>query len=84
MTFEVCVDFDATNWAATPDFSEAYDNISDDVDINGIVGLTWFRGEQPEEGNAPAATLTVNLRMGLCQKYSPFTTDADLVGKIRP
>lgn len=84
MTFEVCVDFDATNWAATPDFSEAYDNISDDVDIGGIVGLTWFRGEQPEEGNAPAATLTVNLRMGLCEKYSPFTTDADLAGKIRP
>lgn len=84
MTFEVCVDFDATDWAATPDFSEAYDNISDDVDINGVVGLSWFRGEEPEEGNAPAATLTVNLRMGLCKKYSPFTTDADLAGKIRP
>ena len=84
MTFEVCVDFDAVNWAAIPDFSEAYDNISDDVNINGIVGLSWFRGEQQEEGNAPAATLTVNLRRGLCQKYSPFTTDADLAGKIRP
>ena len=84
MNFEVCIDFDATNWAATPDFSESYDNISEDVDINGIVGLSWFRGEEIEEGNAPAATLTVNLRKGLCQKYSPFTTDADLTGKIRP
>lgn len=84
ITFEVCVDFDAMDWNDEPDFSEAYDNISDDIDINGIVGLNWFRGEQMEEGNAPAATLTVNLRKGLCQKYSPFTTDADLVGKIRP
>ena len=84
ITFEVCVDFDAVNWANTPDFSEAYDNISDDVEIGGIVGLDWQRGKQKEEGNAPAATLTVNLRRGLCQKYSPFTTDADLAGKIRP
>ena len=84
MTFEVCVDWDATNWADEPDFSEAYDNISDDVDTGGVVGLSWERGKQKEEGNAPAATLTVNLRKGLCQKYSPFTTDADLTGKIRP
>lgn len=84
VTFEVCVDWDATDWADTPDFSESYDNISDDVDIGGIVGLDWHRGKQKEEGNAPAATLTINLRKGLCQRYSPFTTDADLTGKIRP
>ena len=84
MTFEVCVDWDATDWTDDPDFSESYDNISDDVDIGGIVGLDWNRGKQREEGNAPAAILTVNLRKGLCQKYSPFTTDADLTGKIRP
>jgi len=84
MTFEVCVDFDATDWTATPDFSESYDDITGDVDVNGIVGLTWDRGEQKEEGNSPAATCIINLRKGLCAKYSPFTTDADLTGKIRP
>lgn len=84
ITFEVCVDFDAIDWAATPDFSESYDDISGDVDLGGIVGLDWDRGKQKEDGNAPAGTLTIKLRKGLCQRYSPFTTDADLTGKIRP
>ena len=84
ITFEVCVDFDTIDWTDTPDFSESYDNISEDVDINGVRGLNWQRGKQKEEGNAPAATLTVTLKRGLCAKYSPFTTDADLAGKIRP
>ena len=84
LTFEVCVDFDAVDWAAVPDFSEDYDNISEDIDTNGVQGLSWERGKQKEEGNAPAATLTVTLKRGLCAKYSPYTTDADLAGKIRP
>ena len=84
MTFEVKVDWDATNWADEPDFSESYDDISGDIDTGGVTGLDWQRGKQREEGNAPAATLTIELRRGLCQKYSPFTTDADLAGKIRP
>jgi len=84
ITFEVKVDFDATDWADTPDFSESYDDISGDVDLGGVVGLDWDRGKQKEEGNSPAGTLTIKLRKGLCQRYSPFTTDADLAGKIRP
>ena len=84
VTFEVMVDWDAWNWKAEPDFSESYDDISGDVDIGGVCGLDWQRGKQKEEGNAPAATLTVTLRKGLCQRYSPFTTDADLAGKVRP
>jgi len=84
ITFEVMVDWDATDWTDEPDFSESYDNISDDVDIGGVVGLDWGRGELKEDGNAPAATLTITLRKGLCQRYSPFTTDADLAGKVRP
>lgn len=83
VTFEVCVDFDAEDWTAVPDFSEVYDNISGDVDSDGISGLDWQRGKQKEEGNAPAATLTINLRRGLCKKYSPFTTGV-LAGLIRP
>lgn len=81
--FDVCIDWDAEDWADTPDFSEAYDNISGDVDSDGIIGIDWHRGKQREEGNAPAATLSINLRRGLCQKYSPFTTGV-LAGKIRP
>ena len=84
VTFEVMVDWDATDWTDDPDFSESYDDISGDVDIGGVRGLDWQRGKQKEEGNAPAATLTVTLRNGLCQRYSPFTTDTDLAGKIRP
>ena len=84
VTFEVMVDWDADNWADEPDFSESYDDISGDVDTGGVCGLDWQRGKQKEEGNAPAATLTIKLRKGLCDKYSPFTTDADLTGKIRP
>ena len=84
ITFEVKVDFDAVDWSDTPDFSESYDDISGDVDIGGISGLDWDRGKQKEEGNAPAGTLTIKLRKGLCARYSPFTTVADLVGKIRP
>jgi len=84
ITISVYVDWDAVDWAAIPDFSQAYDNISGDVDSDGIIGVNWNRGKQREEGNAPAATLTVNLKSGLCKKYSPFTTDANLAGKIRP
>lgn len=83
ITYEVCVDWDATNWAVEPDFSEAYDTISGDVDADGINFVGWMRGKEREEGNAPAATLQIRMIPGLCQKYSPYTTGV-LAGKIRP
>lgn len=83
-TFEICIDWDTVNWADVPDFSESYDNITSDIEEDGIIGLSWSRGKQREEGNAPAATLVIEMKRGLCQKYSPFTANADLVGKIRP
>ena len=79
VTYEVMVDFDATDWAAEPDFTQAYDELSAD----GINYIAWHRGKQREDGNAPAATLEINMEPGLHGTYSPFTTGT-LAGKIRP
>lgn len=84
ITYEVCIDWDATNWAATPDFSESYDTIAGIVGADGINLVNIQRGKQKEEGNAPAATCEIRMRPGFHEKYSPFTTDANLQGKIRP
>jgi len=81
--WEVCVDWDATDWSDEPDFSQDYDQISGDVDVDGITYVGWARGKQREEGNAPAGTCEIRLKPGLCQKYSPFTNGI-LKGKIRP
>jgi len=83
VTYDVCVDWDAEDWAAEPDFSQEYDQISGDIDVDGINYLGWNRGKQREEGNAPAATCQIRLKPGLCEKYSPFTTGV-LAGKVRP
>lgn len=84
IAYEVCIDWDAQDWSVEPDFSEDYDQISGDVDADGINFPGWTRGKQREEGNAPAATCEIRLKPGLCEKYSPFTTDSDLQGKVRP
>jgi hypothetical protein len=81
--YEVCVDWDALDWADDPDFSEEYDKVAGDVDADGINFIGWTRGKQSEEGNAPAATLEIRMKPGLCAKYSPFTTGI-LAGKVRP
>lgn len=83
ITYEVCIDWDATNWSYTPDFSQDYDEISGDIADDGIKFWSIKRGKQKEEGNAPAATLELTLTPGLCAKYSPFTSGV-LVGKVRP
>lgn len=87
--YEVCIDWDATDWADDPDFSEEYDNIAGDVaDVfpvprDRINFAGWTRGKQKEEGNAPASVCEIRLKPGLCAKYSPFTTGV-LAGKVRP
>jgi len=83
MTYEIKIDFDATNWANTPNFSEDYDDISGDIDMDSINFIGWKRGKEQEEGNAPAATLEIHITPGHCDKYSPFTTGI-LANKIRP
>lgn len=72
MTYEVCVDWDAIDWAAEPDFSEDYDTISGDVDTDGTNFISWNRGKEREPGNAPAATLELKMKPGLHEKYSPW------------
>lgn len=79
MIYEVMVDWDATDWSDDPDFSEAYDDISDDVNT-----VVVQRGKEREAGNAPAATLEIRIKTGNCAKYSPFVSTGDLAGKIRP
>jgi hypothetical protein len=78
ITWEVMIDWDATDWAATPDFSEGYDDISADVK-----SVRWVRGKDVEAGNAPASTLEIRITPGLCSYYSPETSDT-LSGLIRP
>jgi hypothetical protein len=73
------VDWDATDWAATPDFSDAIDDISEDVNFNG-----WTRGEDTDEGNSPAGTHTLHLKPGLHAKYSLYNAGGELYGKLRP
>lgn len=84
ITYIVCIDWDAQDFAADPDFSQLYDQISGDIDADSINFFSLTQGEQREEGNAMAATCEIRLRPGLCAKYSPFTSDPDLQGKVRP
>ena len=80
-SWEACIDWDATDWSDTPDFSEEYDTISE---VDGVTFVGWKRGKETDEGNIPAATLEIRLKPGYHAKYSPYTTDADLVNKVRP
>lgn len=77
--WEVMVDWDATDWAADPDFSEDIDDISEDVNFNG-----WQRGKDTEEGNAPSGIHEIRIKAGLHAKYSIYNTSSPLYGKIRP
>jgi hypothetical protein len=79
VTYEVLVDWDMTDWAADPDFSEDIDDISNDVQTVG-----WHRGKETEEGNAPAATFEIRMKPGLVSKYSMFNAAGPLYGKILP
>jgi len=83
MKYEVCVDWDAIDWSAEPDFSEAYDNISGDLAEDSANYIDWSRGKEREQGNAPAGILNLRMKPGLCNKYSPWTAGV-LEGKIRP
>jgi hypothetical protein len=79
VTWEVLVDWDMTDWAAVPDFSQLEDDISADVQWVGFV-----RGKDKEGGNAPAAIFEVKLKPGLCLKYSPVNTAGVLYGRLLP
>jgi len=78
ITYEYMVDWDAVDWRATPDFSEAIDDISDYVKPMNI-----DRGKDNELGNAPAGTLTITLKNG-DNRFSACYAASPLFGKIRP
>ena len=79
IVYEIMVDWDMTDWAAEPDFSEAIDDISDDVSM-----VSWVRGEDREEGNSPASTLELKIIPSQYKKYSPYNAAGVLYGKLLP
>jgi len=74
----VHVDWDATDWKATPDFSEAIDDITDYVELFYIE-----RGKNAEQGNNQAGTLDITLDNS-DKRFSPTYAVGPLFGKIRP
>ena len=78
ITYEVHVDWDATDWTATPDFAEGID------DITGYVKKIYIdRGKKVELGNTPAGTLDIILRNS-DKRFSPVYAAGPLFGKMRP
>ena len=78
ITYEVHVDWDATNWLSDPDFSEAIDNITDYVKK-----ISTDRGKKVELGNTPSGTLDIIL-INSDQRFSPVYAAGPLFGKMRP
>lgn len=78
ITYSIHVDWDATDWKATPDFSDAID------DITGYVELFYIeRGKNQEQGNNQAGTLDLTLDNS-DKRFSPTYAASPLFGKIRP
>ena len=78
MTYELCVDWDATDWTATPDFTAGIDDIS-----AYMKRFSTKRGKDKELGNAPAGTLEITLNNS-DKRFSPVYASSPLYGKIRP
>ena len=78
ITYSVHVDWDATDWKATPDFSEAIDDITNYVKSHYI-----DRGKNQEQGNNQAGTLDITL-VNSDKRFSPTYADGPLFDKIRP
>jgi hypothetical protein len=81
IAWEVFVDWDMTDWSAVPDFAQAEDDISADVETVGVI-----RGKDTEAGNIPAGTFEIRLRndLALALKYSPVNASSPLVGRLKP
>ena len=78
ITYSFHVDWDATDWRDTPDFSEAIDDITDYVESFYI-----DRGKNQEQGNNQAGTLDVTLD-NEDKRFTPTYAAGDLFGKVRP
>lgn len=78
VTYEMMVDWDATNWLDTPDFSEDID------DITGYVKTyRTNRGKDKELGNCPAGILSLTLN-NADKRFSPPYSSSPLYEKMRP
>lgn len=78
VTYEFMVDWDATDWTAIPDFSQAID------DITRFVKRYYIdRGKKVELGNNPAGTIDIILN-NEDKRFSPPNTSSPLTGKMRP
>ena len=73
------VDWDATNWLDTPDFSEGIDDISSYVKYP----FRMHRGKDVELGNVPAGILNLTLNNS-DKRFSPTYGAGPLFGKMRP
>jgi len=78
IAYEVHVDWDATDWAAIPDFSQDIDDIS-----SYVKKIYIDRGKKVELGNTPAGTLDIIL-VNSDKRFSPPYAAGPLYGKIRP
>lgn len=78
ITYEVMIDWDATDWTAIPDFSQGIDDIS-----NYVKRLYVDRGKNVELGNIPSGTLELTLN-NQDKRFTPTNTGGALYGKMRP
>jgi len=74
----VYVDWDATHWNRTPDFSQLIDNIT-----TYVKSVDIRRGMKTEYGNTPAGTCQIVLDNS-SKRFSPVYTSSPLYGKVRP
>ena len=78
ITYEVKVDWDAIDWLAVPDFTQAIDDISDYVEH-----IFSDRGKSVELGNIPAGILDITLD-NQDKRFTPTYSSSPLYGKMRP
>lgn len=78
VTYEFKVDWDATDWMATADFSDAIDDISSYVKTHRME-----RGKNDELGNIRAGVLNLTLN-NTDKRFSPPYSSSPLYGKMRP
>lgn len=78
ITYSIHIDWDATYWKATPNFSEGIDNIT-----NYVKSYYIERGKNQEQGNNQAGTLDIVLD-NEDKRFSPTYAAGPLHGKIRP
>ena len=78
ITYEIKVDWDATDWLATPDFSDGIDDIS-----NYVKYFYVDRGKNTELGNIPSGALDITLD-NQDKHFTPTYSSSTLYGKMRP